>query len=129
MLIAGQISVNLEISSSAPDTAFTAKLIEVFPDGSAVNIRDNITSLAYRDGGFNLREYKPGESITLKIDMWPIEWRVSEGSRVRLDISSSDFPKFHAHRNRAGPWAEQDGVDVATQTLFGGTLELPVSTR
>ena len=129
MLIAGQISVNLEISSSAPDTAFTAKLIEVFPDGSAVNIRDNITSLAYRDGGFNLREYTPGESITLKIDMWPIEWRVLEGSRVRLDISSSDFPKFHAHRNRAGPWAEQDGVDVATQTLFGGTLELPVSTR
>ncbi len=42
MLIAGQISVNLEISSSAPDTAFTAKLIEVFVDGSAVNIRDNI---------------------------------------------------------------------------------------
>lgn len=129
MLIAGQISVNLEISSSAPDTAFTAKLIEVFPNGSAVNIRDNIASLAYRDGGFNLRKYTPGESITLKIDMWPIEWRVSEGSRIRLDISSSDFPKFHAHRNRAGPWAEQDGVDVATQTLFSGTLELPVSTR
>ena len=129
MLIAGQISVNLEVSSSAPDTAFTAKLIEVFPDGSAVNIRDNITSLAYRNGGFNPAEYTPGESITLKLDMWPIEWRVSKGSRIRLDISSSDFPKFHAHRNRAGPWAEQDGVDVATQTLFGGTLELPVSTR
>ena len=129
MLIAGQISVNLEVSSSASDTAFTAKLIEVFPNGSAVNIRDNIASLAYRDGGFNLRKYTPGESITLKIDMWPIEWRVSEGSRIRLDISSSDFPKFHAHRNRAGPWAEQDGVDVATQTLFSGTLELPVSTR
>jgi putative CocE/NonD family hydrolase len=129
MLIAGQISVNLEVSSSAPDTAFTAKLIEVFLDGSAVNIRDNITSLAYRDGGFSPREYTSGESITLKIDMWPIEWRVSKGSRIRLDISSSDFPKFHAHRNRAGPWAEQNGVDVATQTLFGGTLELPVSAR
>jgi hypothetical protein len=129
MLIAGKISVNLEVSSSAPDTSFTAKLIEVFADGRAVNIRDNITSLAYRDGGFNPREYTPAEPITLKIDMWPIEWRVSEGSRIRLDISSSDFPKFHAHRNRAGPWAEQDGVDMATQTLYGGTLELPISTR
>ena len=129
LLIAGEIRVNLEIASSAPDTAFTAKLMEVFPDGRAINIRDNITSLAYRDGGLNRLAYSPGDAINVSIDMWPIEWRVSSGSRIRLDISSSDFPKFHAHRNRAGPWAEQDGVDVATQTLMGGTLELPVSAR
>jgi putative CocE/NonD family hydrolase len=128
-LIAGEIRVNLEIASSAPDTAFTAKLMEVFPDGRAINIRDNITSLAYRDGGLNRLSYSPGDAINVSIDMWPIEWRVSSGSRIRLDISSSDFPKFHAHRNRAGPWAEQDGVDVATQTLMGGTLKLPVSVR
>ena len=128
-LIAGEISVNLEISSSAPDTAFTAKLIEVFADGRTINIRDNITSLAYRHGGFNLLDYTPETLITVTIDMWPIEWRLTEGSRIRLDISSSDFPKFHAHRNRSGPWAEQEEVDVATQTLFGGTLELPISDR
>ena len=61
--------------------------------------------------------------------MWPIEWRVSKGSQIRLDVSSLDFPKFHAHRNRAGPWTEQDGVDAATQTLFGGTLGLCVPNR
>lgn len=80
-------------------------------------------------GGLNRLSYSPGDAINVSIDMWPIEWRVSSGSRIRLDISSSDFPKFHAHRNRAGPWAEQDGVDVATQTLMGGTLKLPVSVR
>ena len=129
LLIKGKISVNIKVASSAPDTAFTAKLIEVFSDGRAVNIRDNITSLVYREGGFNRLDYTPDEAINVNIDMWPIEWRLSAGSRIRLDISSSDFPKFHAHRNRIGPWAEQDSVEVATQTLFSGTLKLPVAYR
>ena len=126
LTLAGTIVVDLSVSSSAPDTAFTAKLIEVFPDGREINIRDAITSLAYRNNATDPLSYEPHSRIAISIDSWPIEWQLTKGSRIRLDISSSDFPKFHAHRNRAGPWAAQDGMDVATQTVYGGVLKLPI---
>ncbi len=126
MVLAGEVTVGLELSSSAPDTAFTVKLMEVFPDGRAINIRDDISSIAYRDDRLQPLSYTPDERMTLTISTWPVEWQLSSGSRLRLDISSSDFPKFHAHRNRAGPWAEQTGTDIATQTLYSGTLSLPI---
>lgn len=126
LLISGDIEVELEVASSAPDTAFTAKLIEVFPDGRAFNIRDTITSLAYRNGAEQPRHYTPGARVTVTLDFWPIAWRIQPGSRLRLDVSSSDFPKFHAHTNRAGPWAEQTGADIAQQTVFGGRVRLDI---
>ncbi len=126
LFISGTISVTLDVSSSAPDTAFTAKLIEVFPDGRAFNIRDTITSLAYRNGAEVPLDYTPGDRLSVTLDFWPIAWRTQPGSRLRLDVSSSDFPKFHAHTNRAGPWAEQTGADEAEQVIYGGRVELPV---
>jgi putative CocE/NonD family hydrolase len=137
--IAGNIKVALTIASDVEDTAFTAKLIEVFPDGRAVNIRDGITSLAFRgkerstgstNGAVPL-PYAPGNRIEITLELWPIEWKVAAGSRLRLDISSSDFPKYHAHPNRAGVWSAQSEAQVATQNLYTGPgtnswLELPV---
>jgi len=126
LLIEGAITVTLEVSSSAPDTAFTAKLIEVFPDGRGFNIRDSITTLAFRNGAEVRQDYQPGDRIELNLEFWPIAWRVQPGSRLRLDVSSSDFPKFHAHTNRAGPWANQAGADPAEQVVHGGRVALPV---
>ena len=126
LLISGEIRTNLTVSSTAPDTSFTFKLIEEFEDGRAINIRDAITSLAFRNGAQKPRSYEPGKKIEIEIVSWPIEWWVSAGSKLRLDVSSSDFPKYHAHSNRAGPWAKQLDTDVATQTLYGGELVLPI---
>lgn len=126
LLIAGTVSVTLDVASSAPDTAFTAKLIEVLPDGRSFNIRDSITSLAYRNGSEIAQQYTPGERVSVTLDFWPIAWRLQPGSHLRLDVSSSDFPKFHAHTNRAGPWADQTGADVAEQVVYGGLVEVPV---
>jgi putative CocE/NonD family hydrolase len=126
LFISGDISVTLEVSSTAPDTAFTAKLIEVFPDGSTFNIRDSITSLAYRNGSDEPLVYLPGEHVTITIDFWPIAWQLQPGSSLRLDISSSNFPKFHAHTNRAGVWSEQTGADIAVQTIYGGQVDLQI---
>jgi putative CocE/NonD family hydrolase len=126
LLIEGAINVQLDVSSSVPDTAFTAKLIEVFPDGRSFNIRDSITTLAFSNGSEVRQDYQPGARLALNLKFWPIAWRVQPGSRLRLDVSSSDFPKFHAHTNRAGPWADQAGADIAEQVVYGGRIALPV---
>ncbi|MCP5040217.1 MAG: CocE/NonD family hydrolase [bacterium] len=131
--IAGAISLSLTVASDAEDTSFTVKLVEVFSDGRAVNIRDGITTLAYRRGDAAPLPYTPGERTSFELDLWPIEWQVQAGSRLRLDVSSSDFPKYHAHPNRAGIWSAQAEAIPANQQLFTGPmvsswLELPVVT-
>ncbi len=118
--IAGDISVSLSVSSSANDTAFTAKLVEILPDGREINVRDSITSLAYRNGARQPLVYTANTRVDIKIKFWPIEWTLAKGSRLRLDISSSDFPKFHAHRNQAGNWAEHTQMLSATQSIYSG---------
>ena len=128
LTISGAPRVALSVSSSAEDTAFTAKLVEVLPDGRAMNIRDSITSLAYRNGTQRALDYTPGERVEVDIRFWPIEWTLQPGSRLRLDISSSDFPKFHAHLNRRGNWPDIEAPVVATQTLYAGSwLELDLA--
>ena len=128
--LVGAPKVHLRVASDAPDTAFTAKLIEVRPDGTAIHVRDGIRSLAYREGagdGPPVR-YQPWTPVDLEITLWPIEWTFKTGSRVRLDVSSSNFPVYHAHPNRFGPWFEQTGADIAVNTVYGGSwVELPES--
>ncbi len=129
--LAGRVQVALTVASDAADTAFTAKLVEVFDDGRAVNIRDGITSLALRNGAAYPQAYEPGESVEVHIRFWPIEWVVPAGSRLRLDVSSSDFPKYHAHPNRAGIWSQHKDAKTARQSLLlgeglAGWVELPI---
>jgi putative CocE/NonD family hydrolase len=129
--IAGAIKVALTVASTAPDTSFTAKLVEVYPDGRAVNIRDGVTTLAYRNGSDDPQGYDAGSPVELTLEFWPIDWNVAAGSRLRLDVSSSDFPKFHAHSNRAGVWSAQTDSVKAEQRVYTGAatqswLELPI---
>ncbi len=129
--IAGPLRVVVHVASSAADTAFTARISAVMPSGETYNIRTSITSLAYREGDAHPVAYTPGVVVPVVIETWPIEWLLTAGTRIRVDISSSDFPAYHAHANRAGPWALQDDPVVAHQTLYvGGSfsshLELPI---
>ena len=131
MTIAGRIQVNLGVSSDAEDTAFTAKVMEVLPDGKAYNIRDSITSLAYRNGAKAAQTYKPGSVVDVKLELWPVTWTIKKGSRIRVDISSSNFPTYAVHSNVAGPWAQQANVKVANQTIYiggkhGSFIEIPL---
>ncbi|OZG61028.1 hydrolase [Bifidobacterium myosotis] len=116
--IQGKISVELYISSSAPDTAFTAKLMCVDPDGTARNYRTSITTIALDTP--NAASYTPGEVRRVTIDMWDICWMIPAGSRIRCDIASSDFPQYSIHTNHAGLWSEQTETQVAHQTIHMG---------
>jgi putative CocE/NonD family hydrolase len=122
--IAGAMRVDMVVSSDAPDTAFAIKISEMFADGRILNIRDDITSLsAYlpRDSA-----YRPGRAVSVGLDQIPIDWTVAAGSRLRVEVSSSNAPAFPAHTNRVGLWSEMTGADKAQQTLYAGSLQLPV---
>lgn len=128
--ITGDIKVVLKVSSSAEDTAFTAKIIDVYPDGRAVNIRDSISTLAYRNDVRSPLTYEPNTIVDVNIDMWPIEWTLQKGHRLRLDISSSNFPAFNIHSNFSGPWALQKETKVATQTIYSPSfIQLPIEVQ
>ncbi len=115
--IFGKIKVKLWVISDCEDTAFTAKLIEVRPNGEAYNIRSSITTiLSGRNGG----NYVPGTPVQVEIEMWDIFYRVEAGCCLRLDISSSDFPQYHIHSNYKGPWALQSRYKKASQTILCG---------
>ena len=118
--IVGNIEVILFVSSDAEDTAFTAKIMEVFEDGSCVNIRGNITTLAYRNGAGTRKTYIPGEVKEIHLTMWPIAWKTHRNSRIRVDISSSDFPQYAVHSNYPGVWSEQEKTKCAHQTIYTG---------
>lgn len=130
--ITGRIRARLFVSSDAEDTAFTVQVMEVFPDGTAVNIRDGITSLAYRNGAATPLPYTPGEVVEAVIELWPITWTVKQGSRIRVDVSSSNFPAYHVHPNIAGIWANIPDTKAAMQTIhlggdYASRIEIPVA--
>ena len=130
-LIAGNIKVRLDVASDADDTAFTAKVSEVRQDGTAYNVRNSITSLAYRNGAPTPQAYLAGTVVNIGLELRPIVWKFQAGSRLRLDISSANFPEYNAHSNTAGPWAEQSEVRIARQTVYWGGrcesyIEVPV---
>lgn len=122
----GSIRVKLRVASDAADTAFSVKLSEHFADGRIYNIRDDISTLSMRNGATHRSTYTPGEQVEVVFDLTPIAWRLREGSRLRLDISSSSAPAFFPHSNRAGLWSKVADPIVAHQTVFGGSLELPI---
>ncbi len=126
--LSGAAKLKLEVSSSAPDTAFVARLIAE-ADGKALLVREAAATLAWPDAqATEPRETPPGTKVLLELDFWPIDWELPAGGRWRLDVTSSSFPALHVHSNRATPWETEPGFDVAKQTVYFGPsqLELPL---
>ncbi|CAA0101351.1 CocE/NonD family hydrolase [Zhongshania aliphaticivorans] len=118
--IAGDLKISLTVSSTASDTAFSAKLVEVFESGKTLNIRDGITTIVLTNNASDKRPYLANEKVDVVIKPFPIEWTVKVGSKLRLDISSSDYPKYHRHPNVAGNWASVKTPVIAEQTIYTG---------
>lgn len=120
MEVTGEIHVVLYVSSSAPDTDFTAKLVDVSPDGFARNVCDGILRLRYREGLHKLKLAKPGERYQIDIPAGVTSNVFRSGHRIRLEVSSSNFPRFDRNPNTAEPIAEEKELHVANQTVFHG---------
>lgn len=103
--LVGNVTVTLFVSSNRPTTDFTAKLVDVYPpneghpDGYAMNLTDGILRACYRDGFEEARPMPPGEVVELIIRLYPTANRFETGHRIRLEISSSNFPRFDVNPN------------------------------
>jgi putative CocE/NonD family hydrolase len=100
--VTGPLEVTLFVSSSARDTDFTAKLVDVYPDGTAFNLQDGILRARYREGFDKKVWMKAGDVYSLKIDLHATSNYFPAGHRIRLEISSSNFPRFDRNLNTGG---------------------------
>jgi predicted acyl esterase len=100
--VAGPLRMILYASSSAVDTDFVARLTDVFPDGRAIQLQAGALRTRYRDPQAEPSFLQPGHVYRLEIDMWATANRFKAGHRLRVDISSADFPKLDRNTNRGG---------------------------
>ncbi|MGH9377483.1 MAG: CocE/NonD family hydrolase [Terriglobia bacterium] len=117
-VVTGPVRLVLYASSSAPDTDFTAMLTDVGPDGFARNITDGIIRARYRDSMEKPEFMTPGKIYKFTIDLWATSNDFLAGHRLRLDVSSSNFPRFDRNLNtRESPEAGTRWVK-ATNTIY-----------
>jgi putative CocE/NonD family hydrolase len=116
--VTGPVNVELYVESSALDTDFTAKLVDVGPDGFARNLTDGIIRARYRDSREKAELLKPGQAYKLTIDLWSTSNVFLKGHALRLEISSSNFPRFDRNLNTAAQPESGQQFISATNVIF-----------
>jgi hypothetical protein len=118
--VTGPVSVTLHAATSAADTDFTAKLVDVWPDGRCLGVVDGIVRARYREGGDRARPITPGRPYEYRIDLVATSQVFKAGHRLRVDISSSNFPCYDRNPGNGAPAATATAADfvVADQTVF-----------
>ena len=122
--VTGEIEVKLWASSSAFDTDFTAKLIDVYPasettpGGFDLNIGDGILRARFRESLQEEKLLRPGEVYPLTIKLYPTSNVFKKGHRIRVDISSSNFPRFDVNPNTGEPLQQHRRMQTAVNTIY-----------
>ena len=116
--VIGPVKVMLWVATSARDTDFTAKLVDVFPDGAARNLTDGILRLRYRDSLERPEPATPGQLYQIAVDAGVTSNVFLKGHRVRVEISSSNSPRFDRNPNTGGPMASETRLLKASQTVY-----------
>jgi putative CocE/NonD family hydrolase len=107
--VIGPITVELHVSSTAPDTDFTAKLVDVYPAsedypaGFELNLTDGISRARYRNSPERQEMMLPGQVYEILVEPFPTANVFKKGHRIRVDISSSNFPRFDVNPNTGEP--------------------------
>ena len=124
MEVTGRLIVKLWAASDGPDTDFTAKLIDVyppnadFPAGVDLNIGDSIVRARYHNGFGQAELLRPGQPYEFTIEMYPTSLLVKRGHRIRVDISSSNFPRFDVNPNTGEPLNDNRRWRTAQNTVY-----------
>jgi len=128
--VTGPITATLYVATSAPHTDFTGKLVDVHRDGNAYNVSDGVLRRAYTPNA-NPAQAVPEE---IEIVLWPTSMVFRRGHRIRLEVASSNFPRFDRNPNTGAPIATAVATAVATQAVHHGPrtpsrIVLPVVPR
>ena len=121
MEVCGPIKVKLFASSSARDTDFMAKLIDVWPNGFAQRLTDGMVRARFREGMDKPSLIEPGRVYGYDIDLWNTCQLYKKGHRVRLEISSSAFPKYDRNLNTGEQLGKTTAMQVAEQKIYQGS--------
>jgi uncharacterized protein len=134
--VTGPIALVLYVSSSARDTDFTGKLVDVSPDGRAEILTDGILRARYRESFIEPKLLEPGQTYKLHLDLWATSNLFQAGHRIRLEVSSSNFPRFDRNTNTGGTietGTEQDFVPAVNriyhERAYPSHLILPIIER
>ena len=134
--IIGDVRVNLQASTDALDTDFTAVLSDVFPDGRALKLgpRIGILRARYRNGFVKEEPLAPNRAERFSIELFDIAHSFQSGHRIRLEIASSAAPEFNPNQNTGNPVATDTVWKVARQTVYhdrtrASAITLPVVSR
>lgn len=129
--VTGPMKVTLHAATDAPNTDWTAKVVDVHPDGSAVNLNNGIVRATHRDSTEHPTPVRPGSVQRYTIDVWPTSNQFAPGDQLRLEISSSDYPQFDPNPNTGETATTTARQRPAHQTVLHdpahpSTLTLPV---
>lgn len=117
--LAGPVSVTLYVATDGPDTDFVARLVDVYPDGRAMTLTDGVTRLRYRDGVVTpAGPVEPGRVYEITIDLWATAVTFLLGHRVRLDVTSSNFPRWERNPNTGEDPAQATAWRAARQMVL-----------
>ena len=132
--VTGAVVVKLHAASSAPDTDFTARLVDVYPDGRAMYVSEGVIRARFRESHEHPTLMEPGTVYELTIELEVTSNLFKQGHRIRLDISSSNFPRNDRNLNTGHPIGMDAEMQVAEQTIYHSTqypshVVLPIISR
>jgi len=116
--VTGPVKVVLYAASNAPDTDWTAKLVDVYPDGKAFNLCDGIIRARHRESATNPRLIEPNRICRYEIDLWVTSNVFLPGHRIRVEITSSNFPRFDRNPNTGHKFGADAQLRKAAQTIY-----------
>jgi len=118
MEVTGPVTLDLYAKSSAVDTDFTAKLVDAGPGGFARNLTEGILRARYRESTSSAKPIVPGRVYEYKIDLWSTSNVFLKGHKIRVEISSSNFPRFDRNLNTGKSAAVSQEAVKATNTIY-----------
>jgi predicted acyl esterase len=129
--VTGRIRARLFVGSDCPDTDFTVKLTDVYPDGRSMLVTDGIRRASLRKSFSKPEPLKPGEVYELEVDLWSTSQVFDRGHRIRIAVSSSNAPRFEPNPNTGDPHPVAGRTRVANNTVYFSAdrpshIELPI---
>jgi putative CocE/NonD family hydrolase len=132
--LTGPVRVVLYVTSDAPDTDFVARLMDVHPTGESVTLTDGVTRMRHRDGpGTPAEPMRVGQVYRIEVDLWATSVALLPGHRLRLHVTSSNFPRWERNLNTGGDSGTTTQMRVAQQGVLHDAAHpshvvLPVTT-